>query len=134
MFIFIFFLGGLTFVGLFVAQLPSFKTIYRMQTGGDAWNYVHVFLTLFIYMWAWEFLTRGFLLLGLKKYVGVYAVYIQLVPFVILHLEKPPFELYGSILFGLLFGYYAYMVDSFIYCAISHAYFAFMVKFFVSLG
>jgi hypothetical protein len=91
-------------------------------------------MTYAVYMWGWEFINRGFLVIGLKKYVGIYAVYIQLIPFVIMHIGKPPFELYGSIVFGLLFGFYAYVVDSFIYCVLAHTYFALVIRLFGSLG
>jgi len=66
--------------------------------------------------------------------VGVYAIYIQLLPFAILHAGKPPVELYGSILFGLVFGAYAYMVDSFVYCVLAHACFAFVIRIFIGSG
>ncbi len=129
--IFIFLFAGFTVLGLIVASMGSFKQFYSssLSCPGD---YLFLFLTHFVYMWGWEFINRGFLLLGLRKYVGIYAVYIQLIPFAILHLGKPPFELYGSIIFGLFFGFYAYLVDSFIYCAILHAYFAFIVIVFIN--
>ncbi len=126
-------LVGFTVLGLFVASLNSFKQFYISSLNKPS-DYVFLFLSYFTYMWGWEFINRGFLLFGLRKYVGVYSVYIQLIPFVILHLGKPPFELYGSIIFGLFFGFYAYVVDSFIYCAILHAYFAFIINVFINLS
>ena len=126
-------LAFLTLLGFLVARMDSFKQFYPYYLRPSQ-DHLSLFLTGLVYMGSWEFINRGFLLLGLKKYVGVYAVYIQLIPFVILHLGKPPFELYGSILFGLFFGFYAYLVDSFLYGAIAHAYFAFVAKVFMSTG
>ena len=127
------FLFGFGMVAFLSGKLESIATFY-----GTGARSVHdgpiLLLGYLVSLWGWEFMTRGFLLLGLKRYVGVYAVYIQLLPFVILHLGKPPFELYGSILFGLLFGYYAYLVDSFVYCAVVHAWFALVIDLSACLG
>jgi hypothetical protein len=127
------FLFGFGMVAFLSGKLESIATFYGAGPLG-AREAALVFFRYLSSLWGWEFITRGFLLLGLKRYVGVYAVYIQLVPFVILHLGKPPFELYGSVLFGLLFGYYAYLVDSFIYCAIVHAWFALVIDLSIGLG
>jgi hypothetical protein len=116
-----------------IAEMEAMKTYYaaNLRHLGD---YVYLFVTYLFIMWSWEFINRGFLLIGLKRYVGVYSVYIQLIPFVILHVGKPTFELYGSIPFGLLLGFYAYVTNSFLYCVIVHAYFATMMKVFISLS
>ncbi|MEW6440336.1 MAG: CPBP family intramembrane glutamic endopeptidase [bacterium] len=125
--IFLLFLVFFTAVGLLVGKTGSFRAFYGPAPDGPAGSFL-LFLTYLLSMTGWEFMNRGFLMLGLKKYVGVYAVYIQLLPFVLLHLGKPPFELYGSVLFGLLFGFYAYLVNSFIYGAVAHAWFALVIR------
>ncbi len=127
------FLFGFGMVAYLSGRLDSITTFYGAgpRSARDAFL---LFLNYFVLLWGWEFITRGFLLLGLKRYVGVYAVYIQLIPFVILHLGKPPFELYGSILFGLLFGYYTYLVNSFVYCVIVHAWFALVIDLSIGFG
>jgi len=127
------FLFGFGMVAFLSGKLDSIAAFYGAGPH-SARDVSLLFLHYFVLLWGWEFITRGFLLLGLKRYVGVYAVYIQLIPFVILHLGKPPFELYGSILFGLLFGYYAYLVNSFIYCAVVHAWFALVIDLSIGLG
>jgi hypothetical protein len=131
--VFAVFLFGFGMVAFLSGRLESIAAYY----GGSprsARELSLLFLQYLISLWGWEFVTRGFLLLGLKRHIGVYAVYVQLIPFVILHLGKPPFELYGSILFGLLFGYYAYLVDSFIYCAFVHAWFALVMDLSIGFG
>lgn len=131
----IFFLlcAGLTLLGFLVGNMSSFQNYYGPSPKNLS-DSLFLLLTYVVTMWSWEFFNRGFLLLGLKKYLGVYSVYVQLLPFVILHLGKPPFELYGSVLFGLFFGFYAYLVDSFIYGAIAHAYFAFVIRLCIGSG
>jgi hypothetical protein len=131
--VFAVFLFGFGMVAFLSGRLESIAAYY----GGSprtARESSLLFLQYLISLWGWEFINRGFLLLGLKRHIGVYAVYVQLIPFVILHLGKPPFELYGSILFGLLFGYYAYLVDSFIYCAFVHAWFALVMDLSIGFG
>ncbi len=127
------FLFGFGMVAFLSGKLGSIAAYYGAGPRGAA-DAFGVFLGYLVSLWGWEFITRGFLLLGLKRYVGAHAVYIQLIPFVLLHLGKPPFELYGSVLFGLLFGAYAYLVDSFIYCAIVHAWFALVIDLSIGLG
>jgi hypothetical protein len=72
------------------------------------------------YMLGWEFFWRGFILFGLKEKFGYYAVFIQLIPFVILHRGKPDIEAFASIFAGLLLGVQALRARSFIYCFIVH--------------
>ena len=42
-----------------------------------------------LYMFAWEFIFRGYMLFGLEKSIGKSAIFVQAIPFVLLHLEKP---------------------------------------------
>jgi hypothetical protein len=125
--LFVLFFILLTLFGYCTSRIDSFKGFYGSFTPAGLSAVLLLFATNFIFMWAWEFMYRGFLLQGLRDYVGGLAIFIQLVPFVLLHLGKPPFELYGSIVFGLAFGYYAYVTRSFVYAAFLHAYFATIV-------
>lgn len=72
------------------------------------------------YMLAWEFFWRGYMLFGLKERFGYYAIFIQMVPFFILHRGKPDIETFASIFAGLLLGAQAWRANSFIYCFIVH--------------
>ena len=126
--LFVIFLILLTLVGYCASLMNSFKDFYGGFTSTNLNDILLLFTTNLIFMWAWEFMFRGFLLQGLRNYVGSLAIFIQLIPFVLLHLEKPSFELYGSIVFGLSFGYYAYISRSFVYAAVLHAYFATIIR------
>jgi membrane protease YdiL (CAAX protease family) len=66
-----------------------------------------------LYLFAWEFIFRGFLLFGLKDRLGALSIVIQMVPFVILHFGKPEIEVYSTIFTGLWFGYICYRGNSF---------------------
>lgn len=72
------------------------------------------------YMLAWEFFWRGYMLFGLKNKFGYYAIFIQMIPFVILHRGKPEIEVFASIFAGLVLGIQALRANSFIYCFIVH--------------
>jgi hypothetical protein len=72
------------------------------------------------YMLAWEFFWRGYMLFGLKDKFGYYAVFIQMIPFFILHKGKPEIEVFASIFAGLILGIQALRANSFIYCFVLH--------------
>ena len=72
------------------------------------------------YMLAWEFFWRGYMLFGLKNKFGYYAIFIQMIPFFILHRGKPEIETFASIFAGLILGIQAWRARSFIYCFIAH--------------
>lgn len=73
-----------------------------------------------IYMFGWEFFWRGYVLFGLEKKFGYYSVFIQMIPFFILHKGKPELELFASIFAGLILGIQALRSRSFIYSWILH--------------
>ncbi|MFA8343283.1 MAG: CPBP family intramembrane glutamic endopeptidase [Rhodothermaceae bacterium] len=77
-------------------------------------------LGLIIYLFAWEFLWRGYLLFGLEKKFGFYSIFIQLIPFVLLHNGKPLLETVSAIAGGILLGYIALRTRSFIYGFLIH--------------
>lgn len=115
---------GLTIVGCYASSLQTMQDFYGVHRYSSFRQVAFTFFSVLVFMWGWEFMFRGFLMQGLRKHVGKLAIFVQAIPFMILHLDKPPLELYGSLIFGLGFGYYAYVCESFIYGAILHAYFA----------
>jgi membrane protease YdiL (CAAX protease family) len=66
-----------------------------------------------VYMFAWEFLFRGFLLFGLKDKLGEASILIQMIPFILLHFGKPGIETISTILMGIYFGYVVYRGNSY---------------------
>lgn len=77
-------------------------------------------LCILVYMLGWEFFWRGYTLFGLKEKFGYYSVFIQMIPFFILHKGKPEIELFASIFAGLILGVQALRSNSFIYSWILH--------------
>jgi uncharacterized protein len=78
-------------------------------------------LCVLTYLLGWEFLWRGYMLFGLKPKLGYYAVFVQMIPFFILHRGKPEIEVFASIIAGLILGIQALRSNSFIYCWILHS-------------
>ena len=122
--LFFIFLAILTLVAWWMTTMPVFQNFYG---GMDGMNPIHLLISYLVAMWGWEFIHRGFLIQGLRKHVGKLSIFIQLLPFVILHLDKPVLEVYGSLLFGLFAGLYAYISESFVYGVILHTYFAIII-------
>jgi membrane protease YdiL (CAAX protease family) len=92
------------------AEIPSIAGYYPMlkvaRTPGPVfWQWEALMLAAMV---SWEFLVRGYLLFGLKERFGIWAVFIQNIPFVVLHFGKPPVELYFSFFDGLGLGLLAY--------------------------
>lgn len=77
-------------------------------------------LCIFVYMLGWEFLWRGYMLFGLFEKLGYYSIFIQMIPFFILHKGKPDIELFASIFAGIILGIQAIRSRSFIYSWILH--------------
>ncbi|RPI18554.1 MAG: CPBP family intramembrane metalloprotease [Ignavibacteriae bacterium] len=92
--------------GLRIRENPSMLLYYELFVG--------------FYMLGWEFFWRGYMLFGLKERFGYYAVFIQMLPFFILHRGKPELETFSSIFAGLILGIQALRANSFIYCFLVH--------------
>lgn len=106
----------------FASSSPSFQSTYPLlQRTRESWGLFLVFEAgLLIYIFAWEFIWRGFMLFGLEEKFGFYAVLIQMIPFVILHNGKPSIETFSAILGGIALGILAFRTRSFLYCVIVH--------------
>jgi len=100
----------------FAKQYPQGGNVIRDDIS------VLLYYELFVgfYMLAWEFFWRGYMLFGLKAKFGYYAIFIQMIPFFILHKGKPEIETFASIFAGLILGVQAWRANSFIYCFIAH--------------
>lgn len=105
-----------------VSSSPEFLESYpHLQTAKDNWTVFIIYEAgIFCYLFAWEFIWRGFMLFGLEEKFGFYAVFIQMIPFVILHNGKPELETFSAILGGIALGILALRTRSFIYGFIIH--------------
>jgi hypothetical protein len=77
-------------------------------------------LSMLLYFFGWEFYFRGYFLFSLERRIGAAAVYVQMVPFAVLHGSKPFAEAMASIFTGIVLGYFALRTRTFLYCAMVH--------------
>ena len=78
------------------------------------WRLFAVYHLLFLMYWiGWEYLWRGFMLFGTAHTLGIYAIFIQAIPFALLHLEKPLPEMLLSIVGGIALGALVWRCRSF---------------------
>jgi len=100
----------------------SFANVYpHLPSAKQSWQVFVVYeIGLLIYMIAWEFIWRGYMLFGLYEKFGFYSLFIQMIPFVILHNGKPMLETFGAILAGLALGILALRTKSIFYCVMAH--------------
>jgi uncharacterized protein len=112
-------LGGIvlmTPIIWFLAKLdPSAKSYYEGMTTNLPWN-------TFFQIFGWEFLFRGWITFGYLRKFGTDALWIQAVPFALLHIGKPEIETLSTIFGGFAFGWIAYRTRSFLYPFIIHWY------------
>ena len=74
-----------------------------------------------LYMFAWEFIFRGYMLFGLEKSIGKSAIFVQAIPFVLLHIGATDLETLITIPEGFVLGYLAYKTRSFLPCFLVHS-------------
>ncbi len=119
----IFFLAIMLPLVWIFSSFPEFVRTYpQLATARDNWSTFIIFESgLLLYLVAWEFIWRGFMLFGLKEKFGYYAIFIQMIPFLILHNGKPAAETFGAIIAGIALGILAWRTRSIYYCVITHA-------------
>jgi membrane protease YdiL (CAAX protease family) len=98
------------------SKMPEFRSYYHRY----AIDWPNFLLDTALYMFAWEFVFRGYMLFGLEKSIGKNAIFVQIIPFVLLHVGKPFLETLACIPGGFAFGYVAYRTRSFLPCFIIH--------------
>lgn len=120
-------LGVLVLIGeAIVARRPAYQNYYPMygrfgfdSPDGVPFNtFLYFQITYGMYLFCWEFFFRGYLLFGLARTVGFLAIFLQAVPFGIMHLGKPEFAL--SFVGGIILGALAYRARSFLPAFVLH--------------
>ena len=93
----------------------SFQLEYPHYRGAvDSWSVFMIYHALFLLYWiGWEYLWRGFMLFGTAHTFGLHAIFIQAVPYALLHMNKPTSELFLSLLGGIALGAVVWRCRSF---------------------
>ena len=106
-------------IGFFLIMLPvvviasftdSFQSAYPFYQQADrsAFDFLAWQLLYASQFFALEFFYRGFLIHGLKRRLGIYAIFVSMIPYVMIHFGKPMPETFGSIIAGLVLGALSY--------------------------
>ncbi len=93
----------------------TFQVEYPHYRGAvDAWSIFAIYHAAFLLYWiGWEYLWRGFMLFGTAHTFGVHAIFVQALPFALLHVHKPAAELFLSLLGGIVLGALVWRCRSF---------------------
>lgn len=109
---------------LFVARVPSFQNMYpfyRQLDGNFIWQNLLIWECFyFLQFVGTEFFFRGFLVHGLKHKFGFYALFISMMPYCMIHFQKPFFEAFGSIIAGFILGVMSLRTNSVIMGVLLH--------------
>ena len=115
---------------LYIASKSShLASYYTMQQ----FNLVKCSLEAIVYLLAWEFLFRGFLLFELREKLKESSILVQMIPFVLLHIGKPEIETISTILMGIYLGYVAYRGNSYWPAFIIHLFINITFRVFVNI-
>lgn len=94
--------------GAFQQQYPHYTPATR------DWTVFLIYEALFLFYWiGWEYLWRGFVLFGTAPTFGLYAIFVQALPFAALHVSKPWPEALLSIVGGIALGALVWRCRSF---------------------
>jgi uncharacterized protein len=107
----------------FSSARPDFQSTYPMCAAArqSLPRLIAFDLSLAVYFVAWESFFRGFLTLGLFKPFGIWAAFVQMLPFVVVHFDKPFLEALSSVFGGVIVGLLALRTRSFWYGAFIHS-------------
>ncbi|MCZ2290023.1 MAG: CPBP family intramembrane metalloprotease, partial [Anaerolineales bacterium] len=112
-------LGGIVLMTPVIWSLakldPTSQSYYQGMTASLPWN-------TFFQIFGWEFLFRGWITFGYARKFGANALWIQAVPFALMHIGKPEIETLSTVFGGFAFGWIAYRTRSFLYPFLIHWY------------
>ena len=99
----LFFVVLVSFRDDFTNHYPFYKLAHRSWADLIAWEVLYL-----LQFFCVEFFFRGFIIQTLRPSLGVNAIFVMIVPYLMLHFTKPWLEATGAILFGLFLGVLAF--------------------------
>ena len=120
-------------IGLPILYISSRFSLLESYYAVQQFDLLRYSLEAIVYLFAWEFLFRGFLLFGLKEKLKESSILIQMIPFVLLHFEKPGIEAISTIIMGIYLGYIVYRGNSYWPAFIIHLFINISFRAFVNL-
>ena len=102
----------------YAGRLPEFREYYSaLSDKRMGWRLV---IDAGIDIFAWEFFFRGWLLWTFGRKFGTSAIWIQMVPFALMHVWKPELEQLSTIVGGVFFGILAWRTKSMVWGWLLH--------------
>lgn len=78
---------------------------YTPESGESLWPNFWIWESCYLLQFvALEFFFRGFMTLGLRERFGYYSVFVMMVPYCMIHFQKPLPETFGAIIAGVVLG------------------------------
>jgi len=99
----------------FFSDSAAFQAKYpHFSPASTDWGIFFLYESLFLFYWiGWEYLWRGFVLFGTARTFGLMAIFVQTMPFAIMHFDKPFPEAALSIVGGVVLGALVWRTRSF---------------------
>jgi uncharacterized protein len=118
----LFIFGALLVLLLPASRMPHFRMSYPLERGHTATlpDFVFYEVRWGLYFFCLEFFYRGFLLFGLSRFIGWWAVIVQALAFTAIHYGKIPIEVAASLPAGIILGMLALRSKSFLPCFLLH--------------
>jgi len=124
-------------IGIFIypaSRMSVFQAAYPLFPGAGEKFHVFLFYELLygLYYFSYEFFYRGYLLFGMKEYIGsTWSLLFQIIPSTVMHIGKPVPEIVSCIPAGIFFGLIAFKTRSFLYVFIIHWFIGIMLDTFI---
>ena len=119
---YVLFVAGMVPVLVWVSTFSSFQAKYpfyddAVMGGWHFWGFQLFYGLQFLGV---EAFFRGFMLFGLERRLGWYAIPIMVIPYVMIHFGKPAPETFAAIIAGVLLGWMALRTRSFLWGVALH--------------
>ena len=92
---------------LVVSTNENFQNTYPFYSpfGESLWpNFIIWQFLYLLQFFALEFFFRGFMLHGIKKRFGFYSIWVMMIPYMMIHFDKPMIETIAAIFAGIILG------------------------------
>lgn len=111
-------IAGMAVVIWMLGRWPDFHQYYTETIDGrPTWRLV---IDTGVDLFAWEFFFRGWLLWALGRKYGTDAIWLQVIPFALMHVWKPEIEQLSTVVGGAFFGILAWRTHSFLWGFLLH--------------
>ena len=111
-------IAGMAVIIWIVGQQSDFRSYYTDTIAGRPAGRLVIDTAVDIF--AWEFFFRGWMLWSLGRRIGTDAIWIQVIPFALMHVWKPEIEQLSTVIGGAFFGLLAWRTKSMVWGFLLH--------------